>query len=103
LVTAVGVDFAIGGAFAFDGRLHHDDVGHGRSVAIGGSYADALSIFQVAIFAEATDDAVASANWARMGVGAGGWASGTASVEHFVFTAFWDRWEHHERLWSNLS
>jgi hypothetical protein len=48
------------------------------SGAVGGWYADALSILQESFLAEASDDAVAGANWARMRVGAGGGASGTA-------------------------
>jgi len=49
--------------------------------------ADAVFIFQKSGFAEATDDAIASADRARMWVGARGWASGSASEEHFVVFA----------------
>jgi len=56
-----------------------------------------LSVLQESLIAEATDDAVASADGARMGIGAGGRASGTAGQEALVFTAFRDWWQHHER------
>jgi len=47
----------------------------------------AVFVFQKSGFAEATDDAIASADRARMWVGARGWASGSASEEHFVVFA----------------
>jgi len=37
-----------------------------------------------------------------MGVGACGWACGTARQENFVGIAFRDWWEHHERFWLNF-
>lgn len=102
LVTAFGVDFAIGGAFAFDGfDFGQDHVGW--SNAVGNSDADALIISQITFFAEATDDAVASADRARMGVGAGGRAGSTAWHENLVGWAFRDWWEHHERFRLSLS
>lgn len=103
LVTAFGVDFAIGGAFAFNGfDFGQDHVGW-SSIAVGSSDANALFISQITFFAEATDDAVASANRARMGFGAGGRASGTAWHEHLIGWAFRDWWEHHERFRLSLS
>lgn len=98
LVTAVGVEFAIGGAFAFDLSQDH---GVHWSVAVGCSHADALIVPHVAFFAEATDDAVASADGTGMGVGAGGRASGAARFEVLVERAAW--WEHLERLRLDLS
>jgi len=60
--------------------------------------ADAVFIFQKSGFAEATDDAIASADRARMRIGACGWACSSARQENFVGFAFRDRWEHHERF-----
>jgi len=54
----------------------------------------ALFVFQVAGFAEAADDAVLGASRARIGVGAGRGAGGTAFVEDFVFFALRDLGEH---------
>jgi len=62
-----------------------------------------LSVLQESLFAKATDDAVASADRARMWVGACRWASGTARQENFVLAAFGDRWEHLESFRLNLS
>jgi hypothetical protein len=102
LVTAVGVEFAIGGAFAFDLSQHHGVQWSGDwSFAVGGGHADALIVPQIAFFAEATDDAVASADGTRVGIGAGGRASGTARFEVLVERADW--WEHLERLRLDLS
>jgi len=56
-----------------------------------------LFVSQIAFFAKATDDAVASANRARAGVGAGGRASGTAWSVFLVDRAF------HERFRLNLN
>jgi len=73
LRAAVGVDFAIAGAFAFrfNGGGGQDQIGRSRgSAAIGGGHADALSIFQVAFLAETTDDAISSADGTRVGIGA---------------------------------
>jgi len=89
-------DFAIAGAFAFD-RDGFD--GDGRSFAVSRGDAHALSVFQESFFASASDDAIASADRTRMGVGAGGRAGGTAFEEDFVFAAFGHGWEHHERFW----
>jgi len=47
----------------------------------------ALFVFQESRFAEATDDAIASADRARVRVGARGRASGSATFENFVFFA----------------
>jgi len=96
LTTAIGVEFAIGGALAFD-LGQHDGVHQRRSVAVGGSDANALFVPQITFFAEATDDAVTRAHRARMRVGAGGRASGSARFEHLVRWAhWWERWHHHE-------
>jgi len=65
----------------------------GRHAASFRMNADAVFIFQKSGFAEATDDAIASADRARMGIGAGGRASGSASEEHFVIFALGNfRW-----------
>jgi len=92
-------DFAITGALSLwlHGRLVQGDVDGAGGFAVGSSHADAVSVFQVSFLAEAADDALSSADRARLGVSAGGWAGGTARVEDFVFTAFRDWWEHHER------
>jgi hypothetical protein len=71
------------------------------SLAVGGGDAFALSVFQESFRAEATDDAIASADRARMWVGACRWASSTASQEHFVLFAF--RRKHLERFGLDLS
>jgi hypothetical protein len=93
--------FAITGAFAY--RFHTsgnegDWFGFRWSIAVGSSDANTLSILQESFLAEASNDAIASADWARMWIGACGRASGTARVEDFVFAAFWDWWKHHERF-----
>jgi len=59
----------------------------GRHAASFRMNADAVFVFQKSGFAEATDDAIASADRARVWIGAGGWASGSTSEEHFVFFA----------------
>jgi hypothetical protein len=64
--------------------------GHGFGSRHAASFrmnADAIFVFQESGFAEATDDAIASADRARVWIGAGGWASGSTSEEHFVFFA----------------
>jgi hypothetical protein len=66
------------------------------SLAIGSRNTYALSVLQESILAKATDDAVASADRARMWVSACGWASSTAGMEDFVLTAFRDWWKHLE-------
>jgi len=60
--------------------------------------ADAIFIFQESGFAEATDDAIASADRARVGFGAGGWASGSTTEEHFVLFALRNFWWISEKL-----
>jgi len=103
LVSAFGVNFAIGRTFALDASLSQDhDVLDGRSFAVGRSHAHALIVSQVSFGAEATDDAIPGAHWARMWVGAGGWASGAAGLVDFVLAASWNWREHHERFWLNL-
>jgi hypothetical protein len=57
-----------------------------------------LFVLQVAGFAEAADDALASADWARAWVGAGRGAGGATGHENFVFLAlrhFWWVGEEH--------
>jgi len=49
----------------------------------------ATSISQKTFFAETTDDAIFGANWAWIGIGAGGGASGAAWIEKFIVWAFW--------------
>jgi len=60
--------------------------------------ADAIFVFQESGFAEATDDAIASADRARMWVGAGSRASGSAGEEHFVVFALRKFWWISEKL-----
>jgi len=72
-------------------------------LTVGGFNTFALSIFQESFFAGASDDTILSADQARMGIGACGWACSSASQENFVGFAFRHRWEHHERFWLNLS
>jgi len=76
LLTAFAEDFAIAGAFTFG--LFVGEQGDGVGGAVGGWHAHALCVLQVTFLAEASNDAVAGADWAGMGVGAGGWASGSA-------------------------
>lgn len=59
-----------------------------------------MFVLQVAGFAKAADDALASADWARAWVGAGRGAGRAAGHEHFVFLAlrhFWWVGEEHSR------
>jgi len=72
-------------------------------LTVGGFNTFALSIFQESFFAGASDDAILSADRARMGIGACGWACSSASQENFVGFAFRHRWEHHERFELDLS
>jgi len=100
LFSAFAEEFAIAGALTLrlHGRLVQGDVDRaswfgmrdGGGVAVGGSDANALGVFQESFLAEATDDAVLGADRARVRVGARGRAGGAAGVEDFVFTAFFD-------------
>jgi hypothetical protein len=90
--------FAITGAFA----LSLDEQFGFRGNAVGGFHANALFVLQVAFLAEAADDAVLGAHRAGVRVGAGGRASSAARVEDFVFVAFRDWWQHHERGWGRV-
>jgi hypothetical protein len=63
-------------------------------LAIGGWHAHSISMFQVSLFAEASNHAVLGADWARMWVVAGGWACSSAGFEYFIFLANW--WHHHQ-------
>ena len=67
-------------------------------LAVGGFNTDALSIFQESFLAEASNDAVLGAYWARMGVGACGWACSSARMKNFISVAFRDWWKHLEIL-----
>jgi hypothetical protein len=102
LGSAFAEHFAIAGALTLrlQRRLVQGDVNRavrgGGGVAVGGGDANALSVFQVSFLAEAADDALSGADRARVRVGARGRAGGAAGVEHFVFTAFLDWWEHHK-------
>jgi len=58
-----------------------------------------LSVLQESFLAKASDDAIASADRARMWVGACGWACSSARQENFIGIAFRDWWKHHERFW----
>jgi len=60
--------------------------------------AHALVVFQETRFAKAADDAVASADRARVRVGARGWASGSASEENFVIFALGNFWWESDHL-----
>jgi len=60
--------------------------------------ADAVFVFQETRFAKAADDAVASADRARMGVGARGRAGGAAGHENFVLFAGRNFWGVGEQL-----
>jgi hypothetical protein len=72
-------------------------------LTVGGFNTCALSVFQESFFAEASNDAVLGAYWARMGVGACGWACSSAREENFIGIAFRDWWEHLEVLdWCRL-
>jgi len=99
LLTARAENFAVAGALTL--RLHgrgvQRDVDGLGSFAVGGWDASAVGVLQESFLAEASDDALLGADWAGVGVGAGGWAGGTARVEDFVFTAFRGWWQHHER------
>jgi len=71
--------------------LERVDDGRGSdrgSVAFAGWYAVAIGVLQESLFAEASDDTVFGAHWARDGVGAGRMASGAAWVEFGVGAAF---------------
>jgi len=67
-------------------------------LAISSSHAETIAVFQESFFAETTNDAIASANWTRVWIGARGRASGSARQEDFILIAFRDRWEHLERF-----
>lgn len=62
--------------------------------------AHTIFVFQESGFAEATDDAVESADRARVRVGAGGWASGSTTEEDFIFFALRNFWWKSEELHS---
>jgi len=59
-----------------------------------------IFVFQESGFAEATDDAVAGADRARMRISASGWAGGSAGEENFVFFALREFWWVSEELHS---
>jgi len=61
-----------------------------RGFTHAGFDAHAVGISQVSFLAKASDDAVLGADGARVGIGAGGRASGAAGVEFFIFRAFRD-------------
>jgi len=62
--------------------------------AVVGWYAFTVGVFQKALCAETSDDAVLGANSAWVWVSAGGWASSAAGLEHFILLANW--WHHHQ-------
>jgi hypothetical protein len=102
LFSAWAEDLAVAGALTLmlGGRCEQGNVDWARfRSAVGGSHADTVFVFQVAGFAEASDDAVLGADGAGMGVGAGRRASRAAGVEFLVFTALLDWGQHHERHW----
>jgi hypothetical protein len=62
--------------------------------------AHTVFVFQETRFAKATDDAIASADRARVRVGACRWAGGAAAKENFVFFALRNfRWESEHLDW----
>jgi len=63
--------------------------------AVGSFHADVVFVSQVAGLAEAADDALTSADWARMGIGAGRGAGRAAGFEFFVVRAL------HFAVWEN--
>jgi len=77
--------------------LHGRDFG-GRHAASFRMNAHAVFVFQESGFAEATDDAIAGAFRARVGVGARGRASGSTTEEDFVFFALRNFWWKSEEL-----
>jgi len=85
--------------------MHEHDFGswHAASFRMN---AHTIFVFQESGFSEATDNAIASADRARVWFGAGGWAGCSASEENFVFFAlrhFWWIGEELHRFWLNLS
>lgn len=90
---ALTIFFVIAANLSLDGKSFG-----GRYAASFRMNADAVFIFQKSGFAEATDDAIASADRARMGIGARCRASGSATEENFVFFALTDFWWISEHL-----
>jgi len=93
--------FALTVFFVITTHLSLDGHGFGRwHAASFRMNAHAVFVFQESGFAEATDDAIASALRAWVRVGAGGRAGGSASEEHFVFFALRKFWWISEKLHS---
>jgi len=91
--------FALTVFFVIATHLSLDGHGFGRGHAARFRMdAHAVFVFQESGFAEATDDAIASADRARVRVGAGGWARGSTTEEDFVFFALTDFWWISEEL-----
>jgi hypothetical protein len=93
--SVIDVCLAVGGAFLF--WLSCQNVGE-RAITILHRNALAHGVLEESFLAEASNDALTGARlvWC-IGVVAGGWASGAAGVEDFVFTALlW--WQCHEVL-----
>lgn len=78
------------GHFWWEGEEHV-----GLSFALDGRDANAIGVSQMTLLAEASNNAVLGAYWARVWVGAGGRAGRTASVEFFIVGTSWgnkSRW-----------
>lgn len=83
------VEFAVTGAFGFWFFFYH------RGIAVSSWYADTLGVSQIALLAEASNDAVLGAHWAWMWISTGGWAGSAACVEQLIGWAFGGWWHHH--------
>jgi len=85
--------FALTEFFVVSALLRLDGHGiFGFDAAVFRLNAHALFVFQETRFAKATDDAIASADRARMRVFARSWACGSASEENFVIFALGNFW-----------
>jgi hypothetical protein len=61
-----------------------------RRFALLARHAKAARVSQMSLFAEASDDAVLGADWARVGIGASRGASGAAWIEFFIIGTLWN-------------
>lgn len=96
--------FALAEFFILTAHLwwHGESLGCWNAAVFSGN-AFALFVLQISGFAEAADDALTRAQWARQWVGTGGGAGRTTWHEHFVFLAlrnFWRVGEEHGGLGS---
>lgn len=89
--------------FAADALWWHGESFGSWNAALFRWNANALFVLQVSGFAEAANDALESADWAWMGIGAGRGAGRSAGHENLVFLALGDFWwvgEEHVHLGS---